>query len=33
MSVQWLIEQLQILRTSIDIAVFPEPILSSAEVV
>ena len=29
--VQWLNEQLNILRTSVDIAVFPEPILSSAD--
>ena len=31
--VQWLIEQLEILQTSVDIAVFPEPILSSADLV
>ena len=30
--VQRLIEQLEILQTSLDIAVFPEPILSSADV-
>ena len=30
--VQWLIEQLEILQTSLNIAVFPEPILSTAVV-
>ena len=29
--VQWLVEQHEILQTSIDIAAFPEPVLSSAD--
>ena len=31
--VQWLIEQHEILQASLDIGMFPEPMLSSAEVV
>ena len=31
--VQWLIEQLEILQTSLNVAAFPEPILSTADVV
>ena len=31
--VQWLVEQLEILQTSLDVAVFPESMLSSADVV